>query len=156
MSTKTKNRIVVIALVGLVHFIFTLITTNIIAKQIGNDVGNIVVKELTRNHETIVPSESTVSGAYAEINRVTTLSKGWEYSLLIVSLPAKSAMRPVADKVRKLWAYEPALSSVITMDQFMSRNNIISITVNALNSFSLGVVLYLGLMLIDVIRKNNG
>lgn len=152
MSTKTKNRIVVIALVGLVHFIFTLITTNIIAKQIGNDVGNIVVKELTRNHETIVPSESTVSGAYAKTNRVATLSRGWEYSLLITSLPAKSAMRPVADKVRKLWAYEPALSKVITMDQFMSRSNIINITVNALNSFSLVVILYLGLMLVDVIR----
>lgn len=153
MSTKTKNRIVVIALVGLAHFIFTLITTNIIAKQIGNDVGNIVVKELTRNHGNIVPSESTVSGAYAEINRVTTLSQGWEYSLLIVSLPAKSAMQPVAENVRKLWAYEPALSEVITMDQFILRSNIINITVNALNSISLGVVLYLSLMLIDVIRR---
>ena len=121
MSTRAKNRIVAIAVVSLVHFIFTLIITNIIAKQIGNDVGNIVAKELTGNHETIVPSESPVSGAYAEINRVTTLSRGWGYSLLIASLPAKSAMQPVAEKVRKLWAYEPALSEVITMDQFILR-----------------------------------
>jgi hypothetical protein len=58
-----------------------------------------------------------------------------------------------AEKVRKLWAYEPALSEVITMDQFILRSNIINITVNALNSISLGVVLYLGLILIDVIRR---
>ena len=132
----------------LLHFVLTSMVGHYIAIRIGSSTGQIVAEGLIEATESLKPSEEELKGIHQKMHtKVNEVISRWRIPLLLISLPTEPVIRPLLDKTRKTWMYDPVLSKKIPKDQFKTRAMILRYLVTGLNSLTLGTLIYFSLRL---------
>jgi len=151
---KTNAIFILAVSITILHFIITSVAGHYIAVQIGSSTGQAVAKGLIESTENPQSSEKEINERYQDMqSKSDEIISRWKLPLLLISLPIKPVIRPLLNKIKKAWIYEPAFSKQISKEQFKTRSIIIDTGANALNSLAFGLLIYLACRLIWAFRN---
>lgn len=133
----------VIVLLTLLHFVVSSVYGHYIAKQVGEELGNIVGHGLIESDTSSTSSDEAASDIYEGMEKRTDeVYKRWWPHLFIVSLPSGPLMKPLWHSVTMDWADTPLLSKQISVDTWRMRAKVVSTLERLTNSLSFGLILY--------------
>ncbi len=122
----------------IIHFILTSITGHYISVQIGTEMGKMV-------SDALIKTADEPTRIYQNMeNKSEEISKSWRTAQVLISLPARPLITPVLQDIRKQ-QMNKVIAKEKTFEQFRIQGLIIDFAVNLLNSFSLGLLIYVGL-----------
>ncbi len=150
----THRRIVrVLLAVVAVHFVRTSAIGHNIAVRVGSNTGAAVARYLIDAYELNAKgSEPTADDAYRDMkNSVEVSNEPFRLVFAILSLPTKSLIEPMFRPMTRRW-FEELLSDKLSRAQLRARLFALEIVENLVNSISLGLLLYLGLRMVMVVR----
>ena len=141
------HRIFVAALlIAIVHFILTSVISHYISIQIGTQVGHVVSEGLIEAYEkspqNLQKSEEEAKNISQDMkNKSEGIIENWKLQLFLISLPIKPFMNPFLKNIRDT-RIKMVLSKEISKDQFYKWGIIIDYTANFINSFFVGLLVY--------------
>lgn len=86
-------------------------------------------------------------------NKADDILESWEIPSLLISLPTKPLLTPLLREVLQK-QISKVTAQEITKEQFHNRGIIINYISNLLNSFSLGLLVFILLIIFDLYKKN--
>jgi len=128
------------------HFILTSVIGRYIAVQVGSQVGRAVAGGLIEAYEKSSPN---LQKSEEEAKRISQgmrsntqgIIENWKLPLFLISLPIKPLMNPFLKNIRYA-RIKMVLSKEISKDQFYNWGIVIDYIANFINSFFVGLLVY--------------
>jgi hypothetical protein len=156
-----NNKLIVVALsVALIHFILTSVTGHYIAVQIGTQMGSIVAGGLIEAYgkspqQSSQKSEEEAKRIYQNMQtKSDDVTKKWEIPMLLISLPIKQFMKPFLKDIGQE-SLRMVVSKEISKHPFYARGMMINYAANLVNSFALGLLIYIIIRILNRKSKHN-
>jgi hypothetical protein len=155
----TNKKIIKIALaIVILHFVLTSAAGYYIAVQQGRQLGKLIAEKLAEILE--ARQKESPQEAHELAQRITQdlklkreeLIKKWEIPTILVSLPARYFLEPLLNEFN-LETTKKFLSKEISLKQFRTRERLMSVAANLVNSFAIGLLVYAILIIINLKSK---
>ena len=149
--SKAHRLLLIAFLIALTHFIITSVAERYIAVQIGIPAGRAVAEGLIRGYER---SPQNLQKSEEEANRIFQGMKNetegmiekWKLPLLLMSLPIKTLVKPFLKNLSDD-LFKEVLAKEISKDQFYKWGSLTAYIANFINSFCIGILVYVVLRL---------
>lgn len=142
-----KNVLAVVGSVIVLHFLVTSLVGHYVAVEMGSEIGGVVAEGLARtteasNAETREAPRNAYQMMRTESDDVVSRS---QLTVLLLSLPVKHVIQPLVSQLRRSWIYDQVVDGKISKGQARRRMFMVDAVITAVNSLSLGVLVYLAL-----------
>ncbi len=142
---KAHRVFIIPLLIAAAHFILTSVVGHYIAVQVGTQVGQVVAGGLIETYEKkLQPASKSEEGKriYQDMkNKSEDIVENSKIPVLLISLPVKPLMNPSLENIREA-QIKMVLSKKISKEQFYIRGIMIDYAANLVNSFSVGLLVY--------------
>ena len=158
MKLVNKKFITIALAVVIVHFGLTSAAGYYIALRIGQEMGKMVAGGLAeiwavRQKGTQTETKEAAQRIIQDIKvKREALIKKWAIPTMLVSLPVRYFLEPLLNEADRE-ATNKVLSKEITIEQFHTRERLMNVAANLVNSLALGLLVYVILIIINLKAK---
>jgi hypothetical protein len=154
-----NKKIITIALaIVILHFVLTSVAGYYIALHVGQEMGKMVADGLAQIWEARQkgPPQKVQEAAQRIIQDIKlkreALLKRWEIPTIVVSVPVRYFLEPLLNEADRE-ATKKVLSKEITVEQFHTRERLMNVAANLVNSLALGLLVYAVIIIINLKSK---